>query len=107
MERVDALNIDHVELDVRAVERSGALYARVPGAEVCHMWANAWMVRVGPIVRGLHSCPNGQLETFNAAQEFLSTDGIPFDGPKDTEVAWSLFITDPDGHRLESTMHHA
>lgn len=44
---------------------------------------------------------------FDSAQVELKGLGVPFDGPEDTGIAYSLFFKDPDGHELEITTYYA
>jgi catechol-2,3-dioxygenase len=45
-------------------------------------------------------------EGLSAAQQFLKQSGIAFDGPEDTGIADSIFLSDPDGHQVELTAYH-
>ncbi len=44
-------------------------------------------------------------EDFAAAQRHLAALGIPFRGPVDHDVAWSIYFHDPDGNPLEITYY--
>ena len=45
-------------------------------------------------------------DKFAAVQTVLRNEGIPFDGPEDTDIACALFVYDPDGHKVELTWYH-
>jgi catechol 2,3-dioxygenase-like lactoylglutathione lyase family enzyme len=43
---------------------------------------------------------------FQLAVDTLQVSGIEFEGPEDTGIAFSLFLSDPDHHTVEITSYH-
>ncbi len=123
--------IDHVELLVEDLEAAVAWYRRVLGlAEVGRFNPHPIMIGVGGTMlalfaRGLtQASGSGQQpaaepppgffrrvawrvdqEGFVRAQAHLQSQGVPFTGPVDHAVSWSIYFADPDGHPLEITTY--
>jgi catechol 2,3-dioxygenase-like lactoylglutathione lyase family enzyme len=123
---VDITGIDHVAINVANLERSAEWYARVLGFEVFHKWKRTWMISRGPMRIGLFHRPDATAvddldnrraithfafvtdsNGFERAQDELRKLDIPFDPPEDTGIAYSLFVSDPDGFSVEITTYHA
>lgn len=123
---MDIRLIDHIGLNVRSLEVSAEWYARVFGMTIVHKFTSTWMIGAGAVRLGLFHRPEAtpveDLDNrvaithiaflldplgFAAAQEQLRQLGIPFEPPDDIGIAHSLFIVDPDGHRLELIAYHA
>jgi catechol 2,3-dioxygenase-like lactoylglutathione lyase family enzyme len=124
--RVD--QIDHVELLVRDPEASARWYAEILGLREVRRWEGGpIMIGAGLSQLALFQAPASAEEPvsadaptprrwrlvawkttrsgFEAAQQLLFRLGIPFRGPIDHEVAWSIYFEDPDGHPLELTYY--
>jgi len=126
--------LDHVAINVKDVKRSVAWYQKVFGFRVLHTWpSGTTMVGRDNIKIGLYVRPkasplplvgkpprpdiDSQLiiqhfaflvdgDKFGAALAALQRTGIPYDGPDDTGIACSIFVYDPDGHKVELTWYH-
>ena len=121
--------LDHVALRVRDLEASAAWYERVLGLR--RAFADAWgpvpVVLLtpggsrsgvalfparadagGPGLRGDVAVDHFAFRTtragFEAAMARLEAMGIPFD-VQDHVVCESLYVADPDGHRVEVTTY--
>jgi catechol 2,3-dioxygenase-like lactoylglutathione lyase family enzyme len=119
--------IDHVALTVRDVEGSASWYERVLGLE--RRFEEAWggtplMVCAGSTCLALfpattdnplprpehdtiamrHVAFRVSREGFQQAQERFRELGLPFSF-EDHTVSHSVYIADPDGHRLEVTTY--
>jgi catechol-2,3-dioxygenase len=127
-EQMHICDIDHAGLNVRDLQTSVDWYKRVLGFEIFHKFApTAWMIARGEMKLGLFQRPNAKAlsqddlnqtiafthlafrtnaDGFAAAQAELKTLNVPFDPPEDTGVAFSIFISDPDGNSLEITTYH-
>lgn len=123
---VELVGIDHVAINVSDLQKSAAFYEHVFGFTILHTWTTTWMVGRGNVKLGLFYRPDAKsppdLETvfvikhvaflvdgdkFAAAQDALRLSGIPFDGPEDTGIAYSVFFRDPDNIQIELTTYHA
>jgi catechol-2,3-dioxygenase len=117
--------VDHVAIRVKDLEVAANWYTEVLGLAVLHRWENAWMLERGASRLGLYIAPGATppegadklltihhhaftvtAEAMIAAEVFLAELGIPYDGPKDSGLFWSLFLTDPDGYRVELVCLH-
>jgi catechol 2,3-dioxygenase-like lactoylglutathione lyase family enzyme len=118
-------HIDHAGLNVTDLQRSSDWYCRVFGFEVIHKFTRTWMVGRNLMRLGLALRPEAQpvddldnkvaishlafqvdANGFEEAQRQLTGLCVPFDPPEDTGIAFSIFLTDPDGHLLEITTYH-
>jgi catechol 2,3-dioxygenase-like lactoylglutathione lyase family enzyme len=122
---INAVRIDHLAINVTDLATSAAWYKKLLGLEVFHKWDNAWLLARGPIHLGLYSAAGAaavvdldhtlamkhfaflvSADDFVAAEVFLHENQIAFDGPRDTGVAFSIFVRDPDGYQVELTRYH-
>lgn len=122
---INAVRIDHLAINVTDLTASAAWYKKLLGLEVLHTWDNAWLLARGPIRLGLYSAAGAtavvdldhtlalkhfaflvSADDFVAAEVFLHDHQIAFDGPRDTGVAFSIFVKDPDGYQVELTRYH-
>ncbi|MFG0328513.1 MAG: VOC family protein [Phycisphaerales bacterium] len=115
--------IDHVEVFVTDLDAAAAWYARTLGLKLVHKWdggpyfigAYGAHLALFPIVganagldpaaaRGWYRVAwRVTPERFEAAQRWLRELSIPFRGPIDHDIAWSIYFKDPDGNLLEIT----
>jgi catechol 2,3-dioxygenase-like lactoylglutathione lyase family enzyme len=117
--------IDHFAISVKNLQTSFDWYQKVFGFEMFHQWKTTWLIQLGSMKIGLFERPNAatiddldnkiafqhlafhvSAEEFIAAQIELAAAGVQIDGPEDTGVAYSLFVSDPDGHLLEITTYY-
>jgi catechol-2,3-dioxygenase len=117
--------IDHVAVSVKSLEDSFRWYSQVLGFQLFHKFTRTWMIEKYGMKIGLMRRPDAKpvedLDNQIAIQHFafgvverdfqptvdtLTTLGIPFEGPEDTGIAFSIFLTDPDGHTIEITTYH-
>jgi len=119
--RVDA--IDHVEVFVRDIENAARWYADVLGLEEEARWdpEPVFLAAGSSALALFRAKPDAPLQRprdgcgwhrvawatskggFESAQRHLSEKRIPFRGPIDHEIAWSIYFEDPDGNPLEIT----
>lgn len=121
---LDLQRIDHIGLNVRDLVISAGFYERLFGFKVVHKWTTTWMVGTDDLRLGLFQRPRAtpvcnidnavaithvafrtDAKGFASAQAKLSKLGISFDAPKDTGIAYSIFVLDPDGHQIEITTY--
>ena len=117
--------IDHVAVSVKSLEDSFRWYSQVLGFQLFHKFTRTWMIERDGLKIGLMHRADAQpvqdLDNQIAIQHFafrvseqdfqlsfdtLQQSGITFDGPEDTGIAYSLFLSDPDGHTVEITSYH-
>ena len=117
--------IDHFAISVKNLQTSFDWYQKVFGFEMFHQWKTTWLIQSGSMKIGLFERPNAatiddldnriafqhlafhvSAEQFIAAQIELAAAGVQIDGPEDTGVAYSIFVSDPDGHLLEITTYY-
>jgi catechol 2,3-dioxygenase-like lactoylglutathione lyase family enzyme len=124
---MELVGLDHYAINVADLKRSADWYKKAFGFTVLHKWQgpDVWMVGRGNIKVGLFFTPKAapppDLETlfvikhvaflvdgdkFVAAQDWLRRAGIPFEPPEDTDIAYSIFVRDPDNNCLELTTYH-
>ena len=123
---VDVAGIDHVALRVANLQRSADWYRERFGFVTVREWNRVRMIGKGNVRLGLFliSSPRAVDDTdgtrilldhfaltvaadqFQMALDRLRADKVPFDPVEDTGIAWSVFLTDPDGHRVELTTYH-
>ena len=119
--------IDHVEVFVRDLAAAAGWYARVLGLqEVCRWDPEPIMIGAGDTKLALFQAASAAAHTagasaatchwhrvawrtdragLEAAQQHLAQLGIPFRGPIDHGLAWSIYFADPDGNPLEITYY--
>ena len=116
--------IDHVELFVSDLEAAVSWYREVLGLEEFKRWdPDPILIGDGLTMlalfhdRGIGESLSPSLGNFRrvawrvdaagfeAAQEHLKSLEIPFKGPIDHEISWSIYFSDPDGHLLEITTY--
>ena len=120
--RVD--RIDHVEVFVRDLDAAVAWYRDTLGLEEVRRWdPDPVLIGDGQTMLALFR-DRGTGEPappalgnfrrvawrvdaagFDAAQQHLESLEIPFDGPIDHDISWSIYFRDPDGHLLEITTY--
>lgn len=122
---IEVQHLDHIAITVANVERSAQWYKEILGLERRHMevWGGRpLMVCAGETCLALFP-PDGPLaepqssrttismrhfalrvdrENFAAAQEKLDEIGIPFTF-EDHDICHSIYLADPEGHRVELT----
>lgn len=122
---VNVEELDHVALNVTNLDRSYEWYQKVFGFAIFHKWNTTWMIHRGTMKIGLFLRPKAQSigdtdnklaithfafvttpDEFKDAQSHLKKLGIKFDPPEDTGIAYSIFLSDPDGYQVEITTYH-
>lgn len=122
---MELIGLDHFAVNVRDVAASAQWYADRLGFRTLHAWSNATMVGRGNIKVGLFSKPAAQPiantddlitiahiaflvdgDKFKDAFTEIQANGVPIEGPEDTGIAYSFFIRDLDGHKLEFTTYY-
>jgi catechol 2,3-dioxygenase-like lactoylglutathione lyase family enzyme len=120
-------HIDHVAIAVKDVRASAAWYQEMLGLErrFADVWGDEppWMVCAGETCIALFPTEGGaepvpgrgavamrhfafvvDRAEFESARAAFEDSGIPYDFA-DHDVAHSLYISDPDGHRIELTTY--
>ncbi len=122
-----AQRIDHVEVLVRDLEASARWYRETLGLEEVARWdPEPVMIAAGDTKLALFKAteegknpdPVGEGKAhwhlvafltdaagFAVAQEHLLSLSIPFRGPVDHDLSWSIYFEDPDGNPLEITYY--
>ncbi len=122
---MELVGLDHYAINVADLERAANWYEKAFGFTILRKWPDIWMVGRGNIKVGLFWMPKAKpppdLDTlfvikhvaflvdgdkFVAAQDSLRRAGIKFEPPEDTDIAYSIFVLDPDNNRLELTTYH-
>jgi catechol 2,3-dioxygenase-like lactoylglutathione lyase family enzyme len=117
--------IDHFAISVKSLQTSFDWYQKVFGFQMFHQWQTTWLIQLGSMKIGLFERPKAaaitdidntiafqhvafhvSAEEFIEAQIQLAAAGVEIDGPEDTGVAYSIFVSDPDGHLLELTTYY-
>lgn len=127
MTRFNSKGLDHVAIAVEDVERSRLFYENVLGLERTH---EEWEVPVvmsasgtgialfskelhpsstpddaePPAIRVLHIAFRLDREGFDAARKALAQEGVAAQFA-DHGISHSLYLDDPDGHRIELTTY--
>jgi catechol 2,3-dioxygenase-like lactoylglutathione lyase family enzyme len=120
------VGLDHYAINVADLRRSSDWYSKVLGFQILHKWDTTWMVGQGNIKVGLFLRPSAKPidntdaviaithiaflvdgDKFQNAVRLISSLGVTVEGPEDSGIAYSIFVTDPDGHRLEITTYHS
>lgn len=121
----DLIGLDHYAINVADLARSADWYEKILGFAILHKWTTTWMVGRGNIKVGLFLRPDAspQPDTdstiliqhvaflvdgdkFANIHQALKDKGVQVEGPEDSEIAYSIFFKDPDGHALEITTYH-
>jgi catechol 2,3-dioxygenase-like lactoylglutathione lyase family enzyme len=106
---IQAIRVDHVALDVGDVDKALSYYRRLFGNEVVKVSNSPGRyLRLGPCHLAIASAPAGQaprinhlavgVANFNAAAIRTALDAV---GIKAAESEGELFVTDPDGNRIQ------
>ena len=122
---VDLVGMDHYAVNVADLKRSADWYQRILGFRVLHQWKTTWMVGKDNVKVGLFLRPNAKPlpdidrqfiiqhvaflvdgDKFDGIVAELKADGLTFDPPEDTGIAYSIFFHDPDNNLLEITTYH-
>ena len=117
--------IDHVAISVKSLEDSFRWYSQVLGFQLFHKFTRTWMIERDGMKIGLMHRPAATAvddldnklaiqhiafgvtnNDFQLAVDTLQVSGIEFEGPEDTGIAFSLFLSDPDHHTVEITSYH-
>lgn len=116
--------IDHFAISVKNLQASYDWYHKVFGFEMFHQWTTTWMIALGDMRIGLFERPDAtaiddldhklafqhiafhvSAEALIAAEVELGDLGVTYEGPEDTGIAYSIFVSDPDGHQIELTTY--
>jgi catechol-2,3-dioxygenase len=119
------LALDHVALHVTDLTTSANWYQKCFGFSVLHKWSNVWMVGRGNMKLGLYltsgaakvANPDASLvmdhfafsvdgDKFQDTIDELRAAGAKMTAVEDTGIAYSIFLTDPDGYQVEVTTYH-
>lgn len=117
--------MDHVGINVSDLQQSADWYRRVLGFRLFHKWKTTWMIERSGMKIGLFLRPDAKKiddidntraithfaysldrPSFNRALVLLKEWKISFDGPEETGIATSVFLSDPDGYQVELTTYH-
>lgn len=116
---------DHFAIHVTDLARSAAWYEKIFEWSLLHKWNTTWMVGRGGMKVGLFLRPDATAvpdlqkalviqhialaidgDKFDEMCTTLTGMGVPFAGPEDSGIAYSIFLEDPDGHSVEVTTYH-
>lgn len=119
------LALDHVALHVADLEKSAAWYEGRFGFQILHRWDGVWMIGKDNIKIGLflvdkpaavddpdhkkiieHFAFSVDGDKFQATIDKFRADGIAVGAVEDTGIAFSVFLEDPDGYKVEITSYH-
>ncbi len=123
------LRIDHVAINVKNLPTTFDWYHKVFGFGIIHKWEHpsesTWMfgnevIKIGAFERPDASSISGIDRNIIAIQHFaFLVDKAEFDVAvreidklglphelEDTGIAYSIFLTDPDGHQVEITTYY-
>lgn len=120
------LRIDHAAINVKNLQITFDWYYKVFSFGIIHKWTHTWMIGNDVIKIGVFERPEGSFisdieKNIIAIQHFaFLTDkvgfdnaiaelhklGIPHEPVEDTGIAFSVFVTDPDGHQVEITTYY-
>jgi len=117
--------LDHFAVNVTEMDRSVEWYQRVFGFSVLKRWNTTTMVGRGNMKVGLFLRPKATAigdidqtvaithvaflvdgDKFDDALKKVQAMGLKVEGPEDTGIAYSFFLSDPDGHQIEVTTYH-
>lgn len=120
------LRIDHVAINVKNLQTTFDWYNKIFGFEIIHQWTHTWMIGNDIIKIGVFERPDASVisnldrnliviqhfafltdkQAFDEAVIEIDRLEIPHDPVEDTGIAYSVFLTDPDGHQVEITTYH-
>ncbi|WP_168879888.1 VOC family protein [Rhizobium sp. P28RR-XV] len=123
---LDLNGLDHYAINIADLQRSADWYEDVLGLHILHKWNTTWMVGRGNLKVGLFLRPEADPQPdinntvliqhvafsvdgdkFSDIHQYLLQKGLAVTGPEDSGIAYSIFLQDPDGHKLEITTYHA
>lgn len=123
--QVDVTGIDHVAIRVTSLEASAKWYEAHFGFRKIQEWKGVWMIGKGNVRIGLflvekpkpvddfpsrlvieHYAFGVSGDRFQAALDHLRAVGVKLGEIEDTGIAYSVFMSDPDGHQVELTTYH-
>jgi catechol-2,3-dioxygenase len=121
----ELLALDHVALHVKDLEISAGWYQKCFGFTVLHKWSKVWMIGRGSMKIGLFLTPDAisvpnpdsalvmdhfafsvDADKFQDTITELRATGTKMTPVEDTGIAYSVFLTDPDGYQVEVTSYH-
>lgn len=124
--QVDVTGIDHVAIRVTSLEASAKWYEANFGFRKIQEWKGVWMIGKGNVRIGLflivkpkpvddlpsrlvieHYALGVSGDKFQAAIDQLRAGGVKLTEVEDTGIAYSVFMSDPDGHQVELTTYHS
>lgn len=120
------LRIDHTAINVKNLQTTFDWYHKIFGFEIIHQWTHTWMIGNDVIKIGVFERPDASVisnldrnliviqhyafltdkQGFDEAIIEIDKLGIPHDPVEDTGIAYSVFLSDPDGHQVEITTYY-
>lgn len=126
---VDVIGIDHIALRVANIDTSANWYEARFGFIKIREWKGVRMIGKGAVRIGLFLVPtptppssaanepsrlvadhfalNVAADRFQDTIDRLRAAGVKLTEVEDTGIAYSVFMTDPDGYRVELTTYHS
>jgi catechol 2,3-dioxygenase-like lactoylglutathione lyase family enzyme len=123
---MEILRIDHVAINVKNLQNTFDWYNKVFKFEIVHRWTHTWMIGNDMMRIGVFERPEASTVSaidqniiaiqhfafltdkvgFDAAVKEIDALGLPHEPVEDTGIAFSIFISDPDGHQVEITTYY-
>jgi catechol 2,3-dioxygenase-like lactoylglutathione lyase family enzyme len=117
---------DHFGINVTDIDKSLAWYEKVFGLKVVHVWPSGTTMIGNELFKiGVFSRPQGvkiadtdkticithvaflaTAQGLLEIQAYLNEINVPFQALEDTGIAYSIFLSDPDGNQVEITTYH-